>query len=206
MRDEYHALLTNNTWTLMPLPPNRSVIGCKWVFRVKENADGTINKYKARLVEKGYDQCQGLDFHETFSPVVKPATIRTMLSIALTFNWKIFQIDVNNAFLNGILKEEVFMQQPPRFEHSNPTLVCRLNKAIYGLKHDPRAWFEKLATVLQQFGFVASRVDPSLFIRHTNRSVTYVLIYVDDIMITGINVEYITSLKHNLNMKFFLGI
>lgn len=139
MKEEYQALLTNNTWSLVPLPPNKSVIGSKWIFRIKENSDGSVNKYKARLPAKGYDQCQGLDFHETFSPVVKPATIRTVLTVALNFSWKFFQIDVDNAFLNGFLKEDVFIKQLSGFEHPNSNLVCRLNKAIYGLKQAPRA-------------------------------------------------------------------
>jgi histone deacetylase 1/2 len=112
MQAEYDALIQNKTWSIVSLPPHRQAIGCKWVFRVKENPDGSVNRYKARLVAKGFHQRQGFDFTETFSPVVKPATIRLILTIAITHKWSIQQLDVNNAFLNGILDEEVYMAQP----------------------------------------------------------------------------------------------
>ena len=148
MQQEYDALQKNNTWDLVPLPPNRQVIGCKWVFRVKENADGSINRFKARLVAKGFHQVHGFDFNETFSPVIKPVTIRIILTLALSHEWKLFQLDVNNAFLNGSLEEIVFMTQPLGFEVTNKSLVCKLNKAIYGLKQAPRQWFIRLKSTL----------------------------------------------------------
>ena len=125
---------------MVPKPPNRKPIGCKWVFRVKHNSDGSVSKYKARLVPKGFHQQPGFDFKETFSPVVKPITIRTILTLATSFHWDLQQIDINNAFLNGKLEKTVYMQQPPGFEHDS-NLVCKLNKALYGLKKAPRAWF-----------------------------------------------------------------
>ncbi|CAJ2668100.1 unnamed protein product [Trifolium pratense] len=138
MKDEYQALMNNNTWTLVPLPPHKRAIGCKWIFRVKENPDGTINKYKARLVAKGFLQTTGFDFTETFSPVIKPVTIRIILTLAVTFKWQVQQIDVNNVFLNGVLQEEVYMTQPVGFEASDTSLVCKLHKSLYGLKQAPR--------------------------------------------------------------------
>lgn len=113
MQDELLALQRNNTWTLVSLPPDRKVIGCKWVFKTKENPDGTVHKYKARLVAKGYHQVAGFDFTKTFSPVVKPTTIRILLAIAISRGWSIRQLDINNAFLNGDLKEEIFMEKQP---------------------------------------------------------------------------------------------
>lgn len=133
MKEEYQALMRNQTWTLVKPSESRKPIGCKWVFRVKENSDGSLNKYKARLVAKGFHQQAGSDFTEAFSPVVKPVTVRIVLTLAVTHKWTIQQIDVNNAFLNGTLEEEVFMQQPPGFESFDKSLVCKLNKAIYGL-------------------------------------------------------------------------
>lgn len=112
MQAEYYALLNNNTWSLVKLPSNRKATGCKWVYQVKENSDGSINKYKARLVAKGFHQQHGFDFHETFSPVIKPVTIRIILTLALSYGWPIQQIDINNAFFNGFLQEEIYMLQP----------------------------------------------------------------------------------------------
>ena len=116
----------------------------KGVFGVKENADGSINKFKAKLVAKGFHQVHGLDFLETFSPVLKPVTIRVVLTLALSQGWELFQFDVNNAFLNGLLEGYVFMTQPPSFEVADKSLVCKLNKALYGLKQAPRHWFDRL--------------------------------------------------------------
>lgn len=137
MTGEYNALLQNNTWDLVALPPDCQV-GCKWMFCIKENSDGSVNKYKARLVAKGFDQVPGFDFRETFSPVIKPVTIRIILTITLTNEWNLFHLDVNNAFLNGSLDETVYMTQPLGFEAAEKSLVCKLNKAIYGLKKAPR--------------------------------------------------------------------
>ena len=139
MQTKYSALMAQHTWTLTALPPGRTPIACKWVFRTKENSDGTLNKHKARLVAKGFHQQFGYDYNQTFAPVIKPVTVRLILSLAVTYIWPIKQLDVNNAFLNGMLDEEVYMCQPPGFEHSDKSLVCKLNKAIYGLKQAPCA-------------------------------------------------------------------
>ena len=112
MQDEFLDLLRNGTWSLVDLTKDRQAIGCKWVFKLKENPDGSINKYKARLVAKGFHQEAGFDFNETFSPVIKPTSIRVVLTIALSRGWSVRQLDINNAFLNGDLQEEVYMVQP----------------------------------------------------------------------------------------------
>ena len=127
MEQEYQALLKNQTWSLVPPPSNAKIIGCKWVFKLKHKLDGNIDRYKARLVAQGFHQTYGIDFFETFSPVVKPCTIRLVISIVVSSNRPIKQLDVHNAFLNGDLQEQVFMMQPPGFEDSSfPTHVCRL--------------------------------------------------------------------------------
>ena len=139
MRDEHLALMRNGTWSLVSLPQGRKEIWCKWVFKIKENPNNTVNKYKARLVAKGLHQVAGFDFNEMFSPVMKPTTIRVILSITPARNWVVKQLDVNNAFLNGDLQEG-HMQQPYGFQDPNqPTMVCHLHKFLYGLRQTLRA-------------------------------------------------------------------
>jgi histone deacetylase 1/2 len=204
MKAEYSALMNNQTWSLVPLPAHRRAIGCKWVFRIKENPDGSVNKYKACLVAKGYSQEQGFDYNETFSPVVKPVTIRIILTLAISFKWDIQQIDINNAFLNGILQEEVYMTQPPGFISSDSSLVCRLHRALYGLKQAPRAWYDRLTQALILFGFQPSKCDPSLFVYNHKGITLYVLVYVDDILLTGSSSTLLQDLISKLNSQFAL--
>jgi len=157
MEREYHALLHNETWTLIPPPPRVNVIDCKWVFKVKKHSDGSIECYKARLVARGFRQRYGLDYEDTFSPVVKPTTIRLLLSLVVTHGWSLRQLDVQNAFLHGFFEEEVYMRQPPGFsDPDRPDHICRLTKALYGLKQAPRAWHARLASALRAHGFVSS--------------------------------------------------
>lgn len=142
---EFDALQHNNTWTLVPPNSNMNVVGCKWIFRIKRKSDGTIDRFKARLVAKGFHQRHGIDYGETFSPVVKPTTIRLILCIVVQRGWPLNQLDVNNAFLHGFLNETVYMQQPPGFaDPINPGHVCKLQRSLYGLKQAPRAWFSRL--------------------------------------------------------------
>ncbi|GKF64180.1 ribonuclease H-like domain-containing protein [Tanacetum coccineum] len=142
MVDEYNALISNGTWALVPRPANVNVVRSMWLFRHKYNADGSLSRYKARLVANGRSQQQGIDCDETFSPVVKPATIRTVLSLAVTRDWPIHQLDVKNAFLHGQLSETVYMHQPPGFvDSTHPDYVCHLQRSLYGLKQAPQTWF-----------------------------------------------------------------
>jgi hypothetical protein len=142
MEAEYSTLLTNDTWDLLPRPPRANVMIGKWVFKNKFKADGTLERYKARWVLRGFTQRPSVDFAETFSLVVKPATVRTVLSLALSRSWPIHQLDVNNAFLQGSLSETVYCAQPAVFEDSaRPDFVCHLNRSLYGLKQAPLAWY-----------------------------------------------------------------
>jgi hypothetical protein len=217
MNHEFDALLTNQTWLLVPPYHSQNTIGCKWVFRIKWHADGSIERYKARLVAKGFHQQLGIDYHETYSPVIKPTTVRTVLSLAISSGWSIHQIDIQNAFLHGHLSEEVFMTQPPGFQHPQyPHHVCKLNKALYGLKQAPRAWFSRLSSRLLELGFHGSQSDTSLFISRTTTLTMFVLIYVDDIIITSPSPAAIDGVLSTLQsdfavkdlgpLKFFLGI
>ncbi|KAG8478760.1 hypothetical protein CXB51_028634 [Gossypium anomalum] len=185
---EYDALIAKSTWELYSLPLSRKAIGCKWLFKIKKNPNGTINRRKARLVAKGCSQVPGYDFTGTFSLVVKLTTIRVILYVAVTKGWPLRQVDVNNAFLNGDLADDVFMQQPPGFvQHgsSGEKLVCHLTKALYGLRQTPHAWFDKLKQFLVSTGFILSKSDVSLFVHSSSDYTLYVLVYMDNIVITG---------------------
>lgn len=205
MDDEMSALHSNHTWTLVPKPPNINIVGCRWIFKIKRQADGTIERHKARLVAKGYTQEHGVDYHETFSPVIKPVTIRTVLSIATSRGWPIRQLDVSNAFLNGQLNETVYMSQPPGYvDSSHPTYVCKLNRSLYGLKQAPRAWFQRLSTRLEELGFTGSQADSSLFLFRQGSDVIFLLVYVDDVLVTGNCANRISSLINDLSSSFRL--
>ena len=205
MHEEIDALHQNNTWSLVPRPPGANVVGSKWIFRTKMKEDGTIDRFKARLVAKGYTQIPGLDFGETFSPVVKAPTIRVILSLAVRFKWPLKQLDVKNAFLHGTLNECVYMEQPSGFVHSQyPDHVCLLHKSLYGLKQAPRAWFDKLSTCLISIGFTCSKADSSLFIYRHDTNFIILLVYVDDVIITGNNSTFISGLIQRLNKDFAL--
>jgi histone deacetylase 1/2 len=205
MNTEHQALLHNRTWHLVPPPKGKNIIGCKWVYKVKRKADGSIDRYKARLVAKGFKQRYGIDYEETFSPVVKAATIRLILSVAVTKGWSLRQLDVQNAFLHGILEEEVYMQQPPGYVDSNhPQYVCKLDKALYGLKQAPRAWYARLCAKLQSLGFTPSKADTSLFFYNNGRHTLFVLVYVDDIIVASSSHEATKVLLNDLQKEFAL--
>ena len=203
MQDELDALKRNNTFVLVPRPVDHNVVGCKWIFRTKYLADGSIDRHKARLVAQGFSQVPGLDFSHTFSPVVKAATVRVVLSLAVAHKWRLHQLDINNAFLNGHLTGCVYMEQPPGFEDPRyPNHVCRLDKALYGLKQAPRAWFHRLSTFLVANGFTYSRADPSLFVFRRGTCIMYLLVYVDDLILTGNQPYLIQSFITKLNAEF----
>ena len=215
MQKELQALHNNHTWILVPLPPGKKAIGCKWVFKIKFKADGSVERFKARLVAKGFNQKWGIDFLETFSPVVKMSTVRCLIALAAHRNWFIHQLDVNNAFLHGDLCEEVYMLVPeglPNPDH----MVCKLVKSLYGLKQASRQWFAKLVGELHHMQFTQSKNDYSLFIKETNGKITILAVYVDDIILTGNDVQTINGLKRHLDnvfsikdlgrLSYFLGI
>ena len=137
---EFDALIRNKTWHLVPPQKGKNVIDCKWVYKIKRRSDGKIDRYKACLVAKGFKQRYGIDYEDTFSPVVKAATIRLVLSLAMSKDWCLRQLDVQNAFLHGFLEEEVYMKQPPGYEDkTKPHHLCKLDRSLYGLKQAPRA-------------------------------------------------------------------
>jgi hypothetical protein len=203
MADEFTALLKNGTWSLVSPTPSMNIVGSKWVFRIKRKADGSVERYKARLVAKGFHQQAGIDFGETYSPVVKPITIRTVLTIAVSSGWCIKQIDVSNAFLHGFLSEKVYMSQPVGFVHpQQPNAVCCLKKALYGLKQAPRSWFSRLSNRLFELGFSGSKSDTSLFIFNSAEVRLFALVYVDDIILTGSSISVVDDLIKSLSLTF----
>lgn len=203
MKEEMSALHKNETWDLVPKPKGVKPISCKWVYKVKRKSDGSVDRYKARLVARGFSQKYGLDYEETFSPVAKMTSVRATLSMAASKGWKLWQLDVKNAFLYGDIDREIYMEQPSGFKSKKfPDYVCRLKKAIYGLKQAPRAWFGKIAQYLTFCGYASSSADASLFIKKDSKVHVLVLLYVDDMIITGNDEQEINRLKDELAIRF----
>ncbi|KAK1609827.1 hypothetical protein QYE76_033500 [Lolium multiflorum] len=186
-------------------PTDRPVTrASKGIVKPREYKDGTV-RYKARLVAKGFKQRYGIDYEDTFSPVVKIATVRLVLSVAVSRGWSLRQLDVKNAFLHGVLEEEVYMRQPPGYEDKcKPNYICKLDKALYGLKQAPRAWYSRLSNKLINLSFVASKSDMSLFIYHKYKITIYMLIYVDDIIVTSSSQAATDALLMDLRQEFAL--
>ena len=203
MKAEMDSIHTNNTWTLVPLPPHKNAISSKWVFKVKTNTNGQPPRYKARIVARGFEQQDGVDFGDTFAPVVRWETIRILIALATHLNWSIHQLDVLTAFLNGILTDEVYMYQPPGFiQRGTEHLVCKLHKSLYGLRQSPRAWYARLHATLLAWQLIQSQSDPNLYFAHIKNHTIALLVYVDDILITGSNPRLITQLKEHLQCTF----
>lgn len=217
MREELEALRKNKTWELANLPYGKKAVSCKWIFTVKQNPEGKVERYKARLVARGYSQTYGIDYDETFAPVAKMNTVRILISCAANFGWPLHQLDVKNAFLHGDLQEEVYMEIPPGLSTPGTVgKVCRLRKSLYGLKQSPRAWFDRFRQAVCSMEYKQCNGDHTVFYKHSKQQITILAVYVDDIIITGDNEEEIGRLKKCLGkafevkdlgqLKYFLGI
>jgi len=205
MRDEYDSLVANSTWELVKPPPNANIIDVKWVYDLKLNAEGAVVRHKARLVCKGYTQRHGVDYFETFSPVVGIASLRAFLSIATRFNWKIRQVDVKTAFLNADLDEVIYCRQAPLFgEKGKEHLVYRLLKSLYGLKQSSRCWNHCLNDFLvNSLGFTRDPIEPCWYYLLTEDGhVIFISLYVDDMLITGDSLDFIDEYIKRISERF----
>ncbi|GJT98987.1 retrovirus-related pol polyprotein from transposon TNT 1-94 [Tanacetum coccineum] len=207
MQDELNQFARNKVWTLVPAPYGKTIIGSKWVFRNKRDETGIVIKNKARLVAQGYNQQEGIDYDETFAPVARLEAIRIFLAFATYMNFIVYQMDVKSAFLNGKLKEEVYVKQPPGFESNEfPNHVCKLDKALYGLKQAPRAWYETLSTFLTEHKFVRGKIDNTLFIYKTQTDVILVQIYVDDIIFGSTSIKLCKQFAKLMTQRYEMSM
>jgi hypothetical protein len=203
VKSEWNSLKENNTFELTVLPPGRAALKNKLVFTKKYNADGTLNKYKARLVIKGYGQKEGIDYSQTFAPVVKFTSLRTLLSYAAVNDWEIEQMDFVTAFLNGDLEEQIYMEQPEGLEiKGQEDKVYILKKSLYGLKQAPRQWNKKLTEYLLSYGFKQLISDNGVFVKNTSNEILIVTVYVDDILVMGQSKFEISKFKGEVGKKF----
>jgi hypothetical protein len=163
---EFSALIENGTWELVPPPEDKNIVGSRWVFKVKRKADGSVEKFKARLVAQGYSQTEGIDYNEVFSPVVRNTSIRSLLALANILDWEIHQMDVTTAFLQGDLTDEIYMKQPEGYRSKeNPDYVCKLKKSLYGLKQSARCWNFTLDSFLKSSGYKLVGADSCLHMK-----------------------------------------
>ena len=203
MWSEYNSIMKNHTWDLVDRPNKCKVIDTKWVYKVKYKSDGTLEKYKARLVAKGFAQVEGFDFQETFAPTTRMTTIHMVLALAIEEGWPVYQMDVKSAFLNGNLKEEVYIEQPSGFMiPGSESKVCRLRKALYGLKQAPRAWYQRIDTFFRSIGLHRSPSDANMYVFSEGGLHMVIILYVDDLIITGSHQERISHTQELLWREF----
>ena len=202
MDKEMDSLHLNDVWDLVKLPKDRKAVGSKWVFKLKVGPDGLVERHKARLVAQGFSQKQGLDYDETFSPVVRFESLRTVIALAVQNSMKMHQMDVTTAFLNGELQEEVYMKQPEGFvSEGQEDLVCKLKQSIYGLKQSPRCWNSALDNKLKQMDFVQAKGDPCLYLA-SEGEMFIIAVYVDDIVLARKSDQRLAEVKQALANQF----
>ncbi|KAK1648037.1 hypothetical protein QYE76_065842 [Lolium multiflorum] len=203
MKSEMGSMYDNKVWTLVDLPDSPKAVENKWIFKRKTDADGNITVYKARLVAKGFRQIQGVDYDETFSPVAKLKSVRILLAIAAFFDYEIWQMDVKTAFLNGDIEEELYIVQPKGFvDPKNADKVCKLQRSIYGLKQASRSWNLRFDRVIKDFGFIRTHGEACIYKKVSGSSVAFLILYVDDILLIGNDIELLSNVKGYLNKSF----
>ncbi|KAE8692644.1 hypothetical protein F3Y22_tig00110831pilonHSYRG00315 [Hibiscus syriacus] len=204
MQEEIEAIHKNNAWDLVPLPQGRKPIGSKCVFKIKRNGDDQVERYRARLVVKGYDQKECIDLNKIFSPAVRVTTVRVVLAMCATLNLHLEQLDVKTVFLHGNLEEEIYMLQPEGFEEKEKkNLVSRLNKSLYSLKQEPRYWYKRFDSFVMFLGYNRLNADPCAYLkRFDDNDFSILLLYVDDMLVVGPNNDHIEELKAQLAREF----
>ncbi|GJZ27029.1 zinc finger, CCHC-type containing protein [Tanacetum coccineum] len=204
VNDEIGSIMENNTWVLSDLPPGCKPLGCKWIFKRKMKVDGTIDKFKARLVIQGFRQKEGIDYFDTYAPVARITTIRLLLALAAIHNLVIHQMDVKTAFLNGDLDEEVYMKQPEGFVMpGNEHKVCKLVKSLYGLKQAPKQWHQKFDEVVLSSGFHLNQSDKCVYSKFDKSGKGVIIcLYVDDMLIFGTDQNQVDKTKKFLSSRF----
>ncbi|GAU42103.1 hypothetical protein TSUD_134870 [Trifolium subterraneum] len=207
MQEELEQFKRNEVWELVPRPKNVNMIGTKWVFMNKSDENGVVTRNKARLVAQGYAQIEGIDFDETFAHVARLESIRLLLGVACILKFKLFQMDVKSAFLNGYLNEEVFVEQPKGFiEPTLPNHVYKLKKALYGLKQAPRAWYERLTEFLLSQGYRKRGNDKTLFVKKEKGDFIIAQIYVDDIVFGGMSSKMVQHFVQQMQSEFEMSL
>jgi hypothetical protein len=216
MVEEYQSIMKNDVWEVVPRPEEEYVVTSKWLFKIKHAADGSIEKYKARFVARGFSQKKGIDYDETFAPVARYTSIMTIISLTSVLGWKLHHMDVKTAFLNGQVEEEVYIEHTEGFVvHRKESHVCKLKKALYGMKQAPRAWYARTDSYLQSLGFCKSAVDPNLYFKLIENCPLILVLYVDDLFLTGeeqLIVQGERELTSEFEMKdiglmhYFLGL
>jgi hypothetical protein len=203
MHEELENFERNQVWELVDPPPGCKSIGTKWVWKNKEGEKGEVVRNKSRLVAQGFSQKEGIDYEETFALVARLEAIRILLAFSMAKGFKLHQMDVKSAFLNGVLEEEVYARQPPGFESENyPHRVYKLRKALYGLKQAPRTWYARLRGFLFERGFEMGMVDQTLFLLRQGRDILIVQLYVDDIVFGGSSNSLVARFVDDMSREF----
>jgi hypothetical protein len=202
MTEESQSIMKNDVWDIVLRPKGKSMVTSKWIYKIKHAVNGSVEKYKARFVARGFSQVEGIDYEETFAHVSRYTSICTIIALATSMGWKLHQMDVKTAFLNGEIEEEVYIEQPDGFViHEQKSHVCRLKKSLYGLKQAPHAWYDKIDGYLMSLGLNKRVVDPNLYYHIVGDECLILVMYVDDLFLTG-SENLIVECKHALNSEF----
>jgi hypothetical protein len=202
MEKEYSSIMRNDVWEIVPRPESKSMVGSRWVYKIKQGADGSVEKCKAKFVAKEFSQVEGIDYDETFAPVARYSSVRVILAISAQIGWKVHQMDVKIAILNEVVEEEIYVEHPEGFEtFSRDMHVCRLKRALYGLKQAPRVWYARIDSYLLKLGFTKSEADPNLYYIVVEGQPLILVLYVDDLILTRAD-SLIQDCKDDLAREF----